>query len=390
MSSIKNTSHMLMKSLNQQKVLHLIHTEEAISRVELAQKTGLSQQTVTNIVNRLLEEELVLEGKHVPLEAGSGRKRVALSVNSGSHYAIGLEIAGKYSKGSVYNFRNERLAAVERKVEKYKDADSMLQLLHEIIDELLLHIPDLSKTKGIGVSVQGLVDSKEGILLRVPGIGFLQYPLKSLLEEKYDMPVYLDNDVNLLAVHENMHGRLSSSMNNITLKFDYGIGGAILADKRLISGSTFVAGEFGHYKAFTEADAYQCLCGSKGCLTTLLSMSGLKLHTGYTLEQFIESLQAGEKQALALHKKMVDAMSLGICNLVTILNPDCILLTGRMFAALGEETIMILREKIASNVPLTSRDVTLLQMEALQDETLLAANLVIKHVFEIPSDAWSV
>ena len=60
--SVKQTSHMLLKSINQQKVLFLIYSEGPISRVELAEKTGLSRQTVTNIVNRLLKEKIIVTG----------------------------------------------------------------------------------------------------------------------------------------------------------------------------------------------------------------------------------------------------------------------------------------------------------------------------------------
>lgn len=99
--SVKKSSHMLLKSINQQKVLFLIYSEGPISRVELSEKTGLSRQTVTNIVNRLLEEKIIVAGELIDLEAGSGRKRVGLHINSGSFYAIGLELAGKYIRGKV-------------------------------------------------------------------------------------------------------------------------------------------------------------------------------------------------------------------------------------------------------------------------------------------------
>lgn len=390
MTSQKNTSHKLLKSINQQKVLQLIYTSGSISRVELAQKTGLSQQTVTNIVNRLLEEDVVLEGDHLPLETGSGRKRIQLSVNSSNFYAIGIELAGKYIRGSVFNFRPELLSTTERRTEKYKDANHLFQLLCEVIEELLQHVPDLSRTKGIGISVQGLVDSKEGILLRTPGIGFERIPVKPHLEQKYGLPVYLENDANLLAVNENMSGSLSDSMENITLKFDYGIGGAIVSNKRLISGSTFVAGEFGHYKAFTGQDAYVCLCGGVGCLTTLLSISGLGVTTGYTLESFARAYHAGDQEVIRLYNAMVDALALALSNMVTLLNPDRVLLTGRVLTSVNKDIVPLLTEKVLNNVPLTSRNVKLLHMEQMPDETLLAAGIVFKHVFEVPLESLSL
>lgn len=386
----KRTSHKLLKSINQQKVLHLIFAEGSISRVELAQRTGLSQQTVTNIVNRLLEEGVVLEGEHLPLKAGSGRKRIQLSVNSSGFYAAGIELAGKYVRGSVYDFRNKLLHTTERRVEKYRHSMHLLELLSDVVEELLRHSPQVSHTKGIGISVQGLVDSRDGVLLRTPGIGFERIPVKSLLEQKYHMPVYLENDANLLAVHENRVGSLRDSADNITLKFDYGIGGAIVSGKRLIPGSTFVAGEFGHYKAFTGEDAYPCLCGSEGCLTTLLSTSGLGVATGYSLEGFAEAYRAGDEQVVRMYSSMMNALSRSISNLITFLNPDRVLLSGRVLPAVDPEFLPKLTERVLRDVPLTSRGVKLVHLQPMPDETLLAAGLVVQHVFEIPLESLSL
>ncbi len=387
----KHTSHQLLKSINQQKVLHLIFAEGPISRVELTHKTGLSQQTVTNIVNRLLEENIVMEGEDLmPLEAGSGRKRVPLAFNSSNYYSLGLELASKYIRGCIYNFRQERVARTEIQTNRYESSDHLLQQLNAVIDELLKQVRERGKIKGIGISVQGLVDSRQGILLRAPGLGFQHIPLKQMLEEKYAMPVYIENDANLLAVNENMSGCLSDSMNNITLKLDYGIGGAIVSDKQLVSGSTFVAGEFGHYKAFSGSDAYPCHCGGTGCITTLASISGLAATKNYTLAMFEQGVRNGDESIVRLYALVVDAVALAISNIVTFLNPDRVLLTGRVLHTFGEALISELRGKVMSNVPITSRGVQILYMEHIPDETELAAGLVLKRVFEIPLDTLSL
>jgi len=368
----------------------LIYTCGAISRVELAQKTGLSQQTVTNIVNRLLEEGVVSEGEHLPQEAGSGRKRVQLSVNAKDFYVIGIELAGKYIRGSLCDFRPEILCSTERRTEKYRGPDHLLQLLSEVVEELLQQAPDISRTRGIGISVQGLADSREGVLLRTPGIGFERIPVKATLEKMFGMPVYLENDANLLALNENMYGSLFDSAENITLKFDYGIGGAIVSGKRLITGSSFVAGEFGHVKAFTGRDAHPCLCGGSGCLTTLLSISGLRVTTGHTLDSFALAYRNGDGEIVRMYAAMVDALAMALSNLVTFFNPDRVLLTGRVLTAIQEDILSILTRKVKNNTPLTSRGVELIHLDQMPDETLLAARLVLKHVFDVPLEVLGI
>ncbi|MDQ0897784.1 MULTISPECIES: ROK family transcriptional regulator [unclassified Paenibacillus] len=382
------TSQQLLKSINQQKVLHLIFNEEPISRVELAELTGLTQQTVTNIVNRLLQEDLVVEG--TPIGSSGGRKPVPLTVNVMNMFAIGIELAGKYVRGALHNFRYDLVGEARRPVERYLNEDHILATVCEVIEELLELTPERSRIKGIGLSIQGLVDSKQGIALRLPGLGWGRFPLQERLENKYDMSFYLENDVNLLAINENMHGSLKGSSNNLTLKFDYGIGGAIVADNQLVTGSTFGAGEFGHYKAFTGANAYRCHCGGTGCLTTLASTSGLAVNVGLTLDEFTEGVRAGEPLMAALYETVVTALCLAVSNVITFLNPDHVLMTGKLLEVLGDRLIPAMDERILANVPETCRGVRLSYMRQKPDESALAAGLVMKRVFEVPVNSLSL
>jgi transcriptional regulator of PTS gene len=388
MTAEKMRSQKLIKSINQQKVLYLIYNEGPISRVELAEKTGLTQQTVTNIVNRLLEQEMVLEG--TPVVSSGGRKPVPLTVNDSNLFAIGVEVAGKYVRGALYSFRRELTAETERRVSRYESEDHLVGVVRSVIDELLTHMQGATRVKGIGMSIQGLVDSGRGIALRLPGLGWGSYPLRERLEETYGLPVYLENDVNLLAINENMHGSLSGSVNNITLKFDYGIGGAIFAGKELVTGSSFVAGEFGHYKAFTGESAYRCHCGGVGCLTTLASTSGIIRNERLTLDEFVAGVRAEEPRMLELYGRITAAIYLAISNVVTFLNPDHLLLTGNMMNALGDLIMPGLEANVLAQVPLTGRCVKFVHLREAPDEPRLAVGLVVKKEFEVTVERLSL
>jgi predicted NBD/HSP70 family sugar kinase len=387
---LKNPSHSLLKSINQQKVLHLIFSERPISRVELAQKTGLSQQTVTNIVNRLLEEQVIIEGEPQPLESGSGRKRVPLLINGSRFCAVGIQLSGSTARGAVYNLQNEKLAEAELREEGYQSEDDLLRVVRGVLDKLIAEIPDPSQIKGIGFSVYGLVDSSQGILLRSPGLGWKRIPIAELLETEYGIPVYLENDTNLLALNENMAGSLLSSKNNLTFKFDKGIGGAIVVEKQLVTGSGFVAGELAHYKAFAPPFEYNCYCGGKGCLTTLASTWGLQKNAGFSLEQFQNAWSSNEADALQLRDALTAAITLAISNTVTLLNPDHVLITGRVLQALGESFAEELKTRVLANVPETYRNVEFIHITDMADETALAVGLVLQSMFKIELDSLSL
>ncbi len=360
----------------------MIASNEPISRVELAGRTGLTQQTITNIANRLLLDRVITEGE--PTVRSGGRKPVPLFINRESMYAIGLELAGTYIRGALYNFRNDCLGVSERSVRQYDNELEVMDILTSVIAPLLERTPDRGGLKGIGISVQGLVDAKGGVVLRYPGLEWKEHPLQELLEDKYGFPVYLENDVNLLGLIENMNGLLVDSKDNLTIKMDYGIGGSIAADKRLVTGSSFVAGEFGHYKAFAGDDAYPCHCGSKGCLTTLASESGMIKNQGWTLERFASLYAAGDRAAVALYGKIANATSIALSNLITFLNPDHVLVTGAVVNALGAGFVRHLRNSIQENVPRTCKHVRIVHTGQTPDETKLAVGLVMQRYFEIP------
>ncbi|CAG7635386.1 ROK family protein [Paenibacillus allorhizosphaerae] len=388
MKSERTTSNKLLKSINQQRVLRLIYTDGPISRVELADKTGLTQQTITNIVNRFLEEDYVLETE--PVSGSSGRKPIPLIVKTNEMFAIGIEIAVKYVRGALIDFQHRVIKEIKIDVPVYEGKDHPLEFIRQTINELLLHVPNASQLKGIGCSIQGLVDARQGLVIYSPGLRWRGYPLREKLESLYDLPVYLENDANLLALVENLKGRLAGSVNNITIKFDYGIGGAIVLNNQLCTGATHVAGEFGHYKAFSGEHLHKCHCGAAGCLTTLASVSGLKRNGGYVLENFNQLLDTGDPEAAALFAAIEEAAGLAISNLVTIFNPDHVLFTGKLVDVLGHRLLPLLRNRIFATIPDSCKGVVLEHLPITPDESTLAGGLVVNQFFDVPIESFSM
>jgi transcriptional regulator of PTS gene len=379
------TSQQLLKSINQQKVLHLIFNEGPITRVELAQRTGLTQQTVTNVVKRLMQECLVSEGGTAPRSGGG--KPIPLTVNSSRLYAIGIEVAVKYVRGTLVNFRNEVIGEswVDNEINKHEE--QTLDYVRQVVRELLGILPDHKRLYGIGCSVQGLVDAKQGVVIRSPGLAWRDFPLREKLQHEFGFPLFIENDVNLMATIENQQGLLSGAVNSLILKVDYGIGGAIIFGNQLYPGASHVAGEFGHFKTFTDKDALPCHCGGRGCLTTLASISGLKGNKKLSLDEFNRKVRDSDAEACELYALMSKGIGLALCNLVAFLNPDHILLVGKLIETLGDLLIPELQRELKESVPESCRSVRLLHVQQEVNEAKLAAGLVMKHFFEVPVDS---
>src|SRR5699024_7042493 len=189
------------------------------------------------------------------------------------------------------------------------------------------------------------------------GLRWKDFPLKSKLREKYQLPIYIENDANLFSLVENLNGSLRNSKDNISLKFDYGLGGALVLDKKLVQGSNYVAGEFGHLKVFTGDDALKCHCGATGCLTTLASVSGLFRNGGFTLDQFNEGVRNNDYEAMMLFNKVKQAMVMAASNLITLFNPDHILITGELNDEMQDVFVPPLKEGSMKSSPETLQHV---------------------------------
>lgn len=381
---LENVSNsQMIKEINQQKVLRLIFTEGPIARVEIARKTGLTQQTITNIVNRLLKKNIIMESDAIL--TGSIRKPIPLEINSSSLYCIGLELAVTYVRGTLMDFQNNILKEVIELVPRYKDEQHPIQFIYKVMDDLLQYVPDLNGLKGVGFSIQGLVDSENGVVIYSPGLQWKNFQLREILQEKYGFPIFLENDANLLALVESFNGQLADSKQSITYKFDYGIGSAMVVQRQLLHGANFVAGEIGHYKVFSGEHSIKCHCGAEGCLTTLASISGLK-RFGIDFDEFESKVRQNDSAAMKLFQTISSAMGLAVANSITLLNPEHIMFTGKVIDRMGDLLMPILEKEIKRLVPESCANVKILKLRQTPDESRSAAGLVMNHYFDVPFD----
>lgn len=374
------SSAQVMKAFNQQKVLNVIYHEGPISRIDIAAKTGLTQQTITNITGRLLEDKIIIEGKSTA--SGAGRKPIPIEINHSQLYTIGIEITVQSIRGILVDFNHNILSEQWINVANYNDTDDTLHYLRTIIDPLLAYAPSV-QIKGIGISIQGVVDPLAGIVINSHALHLKDYPLKEKLEQYYSFPIHIDNDINIIAIVENSGGALDASQNNLTLSIDEGIGGAIVINKELYTGYHHRAGEFGHIKTFFGKDALPCHCGSAGCLTTMASIGGLENVFSISITEMIKGVKEGNQSYENALLKIGNAIGDGLCNLITFFDPEKVLLTGRFFDITGDIIIPIIKEKMKSSVPYFSRDVILEYLSKRQDQATMAAELAIQEMFKL-------
>ncbi len=209
------------------------------------------------------------------------------------------------------------------------------------------------RVTGIGIGVPGLVNAATGRIsdeaLNVPELADL--PLASLLRERFGLPVFVDNDVNALALAELFFGVGRGVRSLVMLAAGTGFGAALVLDGRLIRGALGFAGELGH--APVKFDGRPCWCGGHGCLAVYASGRGIAEAararvavepsalsasvggdlTAITAPQVFTAAEAGDAVAASVVDEACRALGAMIGVIVNGLNPEVVVITGGVAAA---------------------------------------------------------
>ena len=263
--------------------------------------------------------------------------------------AIGIDIGGtKIAAGVVAE--DGRILQRVRVPTPPDDELATLAALHAVVDELLARDP---RVEAIGVGAAGLVERPGANARWAPHNTYRRLELRRLLHERTGLPTSVDNDANAAAWAEARFGAGAVSDDLVVVNVGTGIGGGLVLDGRLYHGEHGFAGELGHL--IVDPDGDRCDCGNRGCLEAMASGStlgrlgreaaaadpggrlaalagGPHLVTG---EVVFAAAAEGDKAALALFERVGHWLGVGIASLVTIFDPDLVVVGGGV-AATGD------------------------------------------------------
>ncbi|MFD0589326.1 ROK family protein [Paenibacillus sp. GCM10027627] len=276
-----------------------------------------------------------------------------------STFAIGVDIGGtKINAGIVTNEGEILLSeSIETLAGKENTVLRVQLAIQHVMKEANKKWPDI-RYRGIGIGTAGQVDWHEGSIRHaselIPGYSGVQ--LKSVFQAQYGLPVWVDNDVNVLALAEMRLGAGVGRRHFICLALGTGVGGAIVADGRLLHGAWGGAGEIGHLSV--DFRGISCVCGSRGCLeqyasgTSIarqmrerLSASG-NPHDGISARDVFSLWQKGDPLAAQVMDETIAALGAAITSLIHIFNPELIVIGGGV-AESGKTLVNRLREEVS-------------------------------------------
>lgn len=383
----------LIRALNRSTVLNMINSFGPIARAEIARRSGLSPATITAITAELIEENLVFEKE--PGDSRGGRPPIMLALNPKGGYVIGIKLAEQSATAALTDLEATVVAKCTERLTG-QEPQTAVRDLGRLVFNLLEESGMLEKQlMGVGIGVAGIVDVRHGLLRQSPIHGWQNLPLRDMLQKLVGVPVYVDNDVNTLTLTEKWFGAGQGVDNFLIVTVGRGVGLGMVLNGQFYRGAGGGAGEFGH--TVMEPEGPACECGKRGCLEAYAGDRGLVRmavesaargrigRAPGNIEELLEMARSGEAGAQAVFARAGEYLGIGIANLINLLNPEKIIISGEGTRA-GDFLFCPMQAAVDSHVmPGLDKD-TQIQIEPWGDDAWArgAASLVLRELFESP------
>jgi len=374
----KTASSKLQSKINTSIIFNYIREYGPMSRIKISEDLGISPSAVSRVVDKLIREGYIVEAGKVKTKSTKGGKRpTLLEVRKDIGYVVGVDLGKEKLKIAMANFNGE-VIDIYKGFRISNDKDIAEKVIDEIKKVLVRYQQQYSNIKSsdlraICIGIPANIDKESGRIIGAPLYNeWKDLNFKQIISSEFDVPVCVENDVNLSALGEKYYGKGRNYNNLIFVEISNGIGAGIIIDNQLYRGSEGLAGEIG----FTIVDTKN-LCfkvKNKGFLEEVISIESIRkkvineikngretIITGITKDDInliepriiFEAAIQGDKLARDVINEIVDYLSVTIINLILAINPQYIVLGGDICTLPGVERLILepLREKIKNPIP---------------------------------------
>lgn len=269
-------------------------------------------------------------------------------------FIVGVDIGGTKMMAVVYDAKFKPKGRCRKKSKNGKKDEAAEERIFKVIDEAIADAGRPS-IKGIGVGSPGPLDPDRGVIIDTPNLGWKDFPLADILAKRYDVPVVVDNDVNMGTYGEWTSGDISECKHVVGVFPGTGIGGGIIIDGKILHGFSGAAGEIGHITI--EVDGPYCGCGKRGCLEAVASRIAIAKEVAalaaredapYILAEcgtdianirssvIAKAIKSGDKMVEGVVRKAAFYVGIGVANLINTLSPEAVVLGGGLVEAMEQ------------------------------------------------------
>ncbi|WP_443944364.1 ROK family protein [Pedobacter sp. AW1-32] len=378
-------------------VIKHLYYKQVLSLTDLSKLTQKSLPLVTSVVNGLVSEGYIMEQGFAP--STGGRRPLMFLINPNlKKYIVAIAMDQLTTRLTIYNLSRKMVIPVQI-------LDFDLTADESSADDLVAFINGCIATSGIdkkdilgaGIGMPGFVNAEAGVnhtYLKLHG----KTTIQDFLTQGIELPVFIDNDSSLIALAELNFGEAQSMQDVLVVNMGWGTGLGMILNGKLYRGSGGNAGEFSHIPLSNSSNL--CSCGKRGCLqldTSLLVMSqkaeqavaagtesSLKKlfedKSRHASDHFLEAVSQQDPAAVSILAQAAFQMGKGLATLIHILNPECIVLSGRGAKA-GKMLLPPIQQAINEFCIPRIAEQTSIKLSTLTDgaELLAAASLMMEH-----------
>jgi len=314
----------ITKTRNRGLLLQLLATKQCKSRIEIAQYMQLSRMAVTNMVNELIERGFLVDGS-AEAQENSGRRPVTLEISPSAPKVIGILVFRDRCEAVLCDLYCNIIKRF-RITMGCITAETLIHSLYELVDTIL---SEENTILGLGVSCIGPIDAAKGVLLNPCYFyDITNVPIVEKLKEKYDFPIFMENDNQCGALAEKLYGIGKEYRDILLIGIGTGVGSGLIMNDTLYENTHMFVPEFGHTSI--SADGRECACGRKGCIQSYISTDAmlvdLRSATGkfYSFKKFCE--MDDDKRIDNVFRGFIEKLSFALINVINILNSELVIL----------------------------------------------------------------
>lgn len=280
---------------------------------------------------------------------------------------VGIDIGGMTIKGGIVDEKGNILYKKSIVTAPGKEDRLIVDDIASLVNELVQNGADGEEIQGVGIGCPGSIYDEKGIVRYSCNINFRNTPMANMIEEKTGIKkVRLSNDANCAALGETLFGAGNGAKNSVMVTLGTGVGTGIVANGQLITGNRSAGGEGGHITI--NLGGATCGCGKKGCYEAYASATALMNQIQTACEKHPESqlakeveqsglngkvvfdcAQNGDKVAMAVVKKYIKYVGVGLVNFANIFFPEVIIIGGGI-SNQGDNIIKPLQRYVTRNV----------------------------------------
>lgn len=265
-------------------------------------------------------------------------------------YKLGIDLGGTNIVAGVVDKKYKIVAKASCKTAvprpESEICDSMAEVAKKAVEKAKLTMDDI---ESVGIGVPGAVNPKTGVIEYSANLFFHNWEVVEMMEERLGKKVHIENDANAAALGEYLAGSAKGAKNAVAITLGTGVGGGIIIDGKIYSGSNFAGAELGHM--VIVKDGKECACGRRGCWETYASATGLinltkqkilseKLEFSYMLKlcdgdinkvngrTAFDAMRDGDPTATSVVEEYISYLSCGLVNIINIFQPDVLCIGG--------------------------------------------------------------